>query len=57
MMTYDEAVSYVRKVITKWSLWGTHHKLLIKAIEVILQHIDEGGNNEPTKHTTRDKSS
>lgn len=57
MMTYDEAVAYVRKVLIKWSQWSTHHKLLIEALKVILQHIDDGGNNELTKHTTRDKSS
>lgn len=44
-MSYEEAIKYIRKVITEWGEWGKHHVHLVEALEVIVRHYDNGGKN------------
>ena len=52
-MTYEEAILYIKKVISKWKAFGKAHKPFIKAWEVILSKIDEGESNEYKQYSTR----
>lgn len=43
-MSLEEAVRYIRDVLNTWGSWKEHHRPLVQALEVILRHIDNGGN-------------
>ena len=43
-MSLAEAIKYIRHVLNDWTEWGTHHQVLVKALAVILNHIDNGGD-------------
>lgn len=46
MMSYEEAIEYIKFVLNKWTIWKTHHKTLTEALEVILKHNDDGGSSQ-----------
>jgi hypothetical protein len=45
MMTYEEALVYIRNVLNNWTSWKEHHQTLTEALAVIVKHLDDEGDN------------
>ena len=46
MMTKQQSVEYLKKVLENWGTWRVHHEQLCQAIEVLLEAVkNEDRNN------------
>ena len=40
-MTKQQAVEYLRNILTNWNTWRHHHEILCQAIEVLLEVVND----------------
>ena len=40
-MTKNEAIAYLEHILDTWNNWQEHHEKLVKAIEVLLENVNE----------------
>ena len=40
-MTKQQAVEYLRNILTNWSTWRHHHETLCQAIETLLEDVKD----------------
>ena len=41
-MTKQEAIEYLENVLENWGSWRDHHEILCKAIETLLEVVQDG---------------
>ncbi len=42
-MTKQDAIEYLERVIENWGNWCNHHEKLVKAIEILLEAVNDEG--------------
>ena len=40
-MTKQQAVEYLKNILSNWNIWRHHHETLCQAIETVLEEVED----------------